>query len=102
MRRGWNFGEFEFAEQVVVLGAGTSTIIDLDENTGLVIRVRREDFGFLGWNSAVTLDDCGHDTDRDAEQISEVSPKRIAAWTATTYATTSSGLMLLLGSFLLE
>ena len=36
-RRGRNAGEFEFVEQVVVLGAGTFTLIELDENTGLVV-----------------------------------------------------------------
>jgi len=39
-------GEFEFAEQVVVLGAGT--FIHLHEHTGLVVRIGREGFGLLG------------------------------------------------------
>ena len=58
----WNAGKFEFSEQVVILGHGALTLEDLDQDTGLVIRVGGEGLGLLGWDSGVALDQCGHDT----------------------------------------
>ncbi|KAI3485069.1 hypothetical protein L1887_51742 [Cichorium endivia] len=54
--------ELELAEQVVVLGAGTLTLEDLDQHTGLVVGVGREDLGLLGGHSGVALDEGGEDT----------------------------------------
>ena len=55
-------GELELAEQVVVLGTGTLTLEYLDEHTGLVVGVSREDPILLGGDGGVTLDKGGHDT----------------------------------------
>ncbi|EJY57529.1 AAEL016995-PA [Aedes aegypti] len=58
----WDSGQFELAEQVVVLGHGTFTFEHLDQHTGLVVRVGGEGLGLLGWNGGVTLDQNAHDT----------------------------------------
>jgi hypothetical protein len=34
----------------------------LNEHTGLIIRVGREDLGFFGWNGSVMLNESGHNT----------------------------------------
>jgi hypothetical protein len=39
---GWDAGELEFAEEVVVLGQRTLTLEDLDEDSGLVISGSRK------------------------------------------------------------
>lgn len=57
-----NARELELAEEVVVLGASTLTLVDLDEHTGLVVGVRGEDLRLLGGYSRVTLDERSHDT----------------------------------------
>ena len=49
-------------EQVVVLCSCTLTLEDLDQHTGLVVGVGGEDFGFLGGDGGVALDERGHDT----------------------------------------
>jgi hypothetical protein len=61
-RGGRNSRHLKLAEQVVVLSASTLSFVYLNEHTGLIIRVGREDLGFLGWNGSVTLDESGHDT----------------------------------------
>jgi hypothetical protein len=55
-------GEFELAEEVVILGAGTLTLVDLNEDTRLVVGVGGESLGLLSGNSGVTLDEGSHDT----------------------------------------
>lgn len=52
----------EVAEEVIFLGAGTLTFEDLEQHTGLVDGVSREDFGLLGQDGGAALDECGHDT----------------------------------------
>ena len=61
-RRRRDAGELELAEEVVVLGARTLTLVDLDEHTGLVVGVRREDLGLLRRDGRVPLDERRHDT----------------------------------------
>lgn len=57
-----NASKLELAEQVVVLGTGTLTLVDLDEHTGLVVGVGGEGLGLLGGDGGVALDQRGHDT----------------------------------------
>jgi hypothetical protein len=47
---------------VVVLGALTLTLVDLDQDTGLVVREGREDLGLLGGDGGVAGDELGHHT----------------------------------------
>ena len=54
--------ELKLAEVVVVLGPGTFTLVDLDQDTGLVVGVSPEDLRLLGGDGGVTLDEGGHDT----------------------------------------
>ncbi|GKT87097.1 NAD-specific glutamate dehydrogenase [Colletotrichum tofieldiae] len=46
-------GQLELAEQVVVLGALALTLVDLDEDTGLVVGEGGEDLGLLGGDGGV-------------------------------------------------
>jgi len=57
-----NASKLELAEKVVILGAGTFTFEDLNQDTGLVIGVGGEDLGLLGGDGSVTLDEGSHDT----------------------------------------
>jgi len=57
-----NASELELAEQVVVLGAGTLTLEDLNQDTGLVVGVGREGLGLLGGDGGVALNQRSHDT----------------------------------------
>jgi len=59
---GGDASQLELAEQVVVLGASTLTLEDLDQDTGLVVGVGGEGLGLLGGDSGVTLDQRSHDT----------------------------------------
>jgi hypothetical protein len=65
-------GELELSEQVVVLCASTLTLVDLDQHTRLVVAEGGEDFGLLGGDSGVALDESSHDTtsslDTDGER----------------------------------
>lgn len=61
-RSGGNTGKLELAEKVVVLGAGTLTLEDLDQDTGLVVGEGRESLGLLGGDGGVALDESSHDT----------------------------------------
>jgi hypothetical protein len=47
---GRDSGKFKFTEQVVVLGTGSFTVTDLNEDIRLVVGVGREDFGFFSWS----------------------------------------------------
>jgi len=59
---GWgDLGEVELAEDVVVLGHGSFTFEDLDEDTGLVVGVGGEGLRLLGGDGGVSLDQRGHD-----------------------------------------
>jgi len=58
----WDTSELELSEQVVVLGAGTLTLKDLDKHTRLVVGECREGLGLLGGDSGVALDEGSHDT----------------------------------------
>ena len=60
-RRG-NASKLELTEQVVVLGTSTLTLVDLDQDTRLVVRVGGEGLGLLGGDGGVTLDERSHDT----------------------------------------
>jgi hypothetical protein len=70
--RRWDTGELELSEQVVVLCASTLTLVDLDQHTGLVVAESGEDFGLLGGDGGVALDERSHDTtssfDTDGER----------------------------------
>lgn len=57
-----NTGKLELAEKVVVLGAGTLTLEDLDQDTRLVVGEGGEGLGLLGGDSGVALDESSHDT----------------------------------------
>ncbi|PKS06781.1 hypothetical protein jhhlp_006855 [Lomentospora prolificans] len=57
-----NTGKLELAEQVVVLGALTLTLVNLDEHTGLVVGEGREDLGLLGRDGGVAGNELGHHT----------------------------------------
>jgi hypothetical protein len=54
--------KFELAKQVVVLGTSTLTLVDLNQDTGLVVRVGGEGLGLLGGDGGVALDERSHDT----------------------------------------
>jgi hypothetical protein len=54
--------EVEFSEEVVVLGHGSFSFEDLDEDTGLVVSVGGEGLGLLGGDGSVSGDQSSHDT----------------------------------------
>lgn len=56
-----NAGELELIEEVVVLGARTLTLLDLDKRTRLVNRVGQEDLGLLRRYGCAVLDERHHD-----------------------------------------
>src|SRR5271170_4814373 len=58
----WDSSQFELAQQVIVLCSRSLTLKDLDQDTRLVVGVCGEDFGFLGRDSGVSLDEWGHDS----------------------------------------
>jgi hypothetical protein len=62
MRSRRDAGEREPAEKGVVLGAGTLTLVNLDEHAGLVVGVGGEDFGLLGGKGSVSFEDSSRDT----------------------------------------
>lgn len=72
-----NARELELAEQVVVLGALALTLVDLDEDTGLVVGEGREDLGLLGGDRGVAGDELGHhatsglNTERQGRNVEE-------------------------------
>lgn len=57
-----NTGQLELAQQVVVLGHGALSLVDLDQHGGLVVGRRREDLGLASGDNSVTRDQLGHDT----------------------------------------
>ncbi|URE40790.1 NAD-specific glutamate dehydrogenase [Musa troglodytarum] len=66
-------GELEFAEQVVVSGPGPLPLVDLDKDSGLVVRVGGEDLLLLGWDGCVSLNQHSHDSPRRLEPERERS-----------------------------
>uniref|UniRef100_A0A7S3NEG7 NAD-specific glutamate dehydrogenase n=1 Tax=Aureoumbra lagunensis TaxID=44058 RepID=A0A7S3NEG7_9STRA len=54
--------ELELAHEVVVLGALTLTLVDLDKHTRLVVGEGREDLRLLGGDGSVSGDELGHHT----------------------------------------
>ena len=74
---GGNAGKLELAEKVVVLGALTLTLVDLDKDTGLVVGEGGEDLGLLGGDSGVAGDELGHhatsslDTERQGSNVEQ-------------------------------
>jgi len=61
-RSGRDGRQFEFAEEVVVLGQRTFTFEDLDQDGGLVVGSGREDLALPGGNDGVTGDELGEDS----------------------------------------
>lgn len=57
---GGDAGELELAKKVVVLGALALTLVDLDEDTRLVVGEGGEDLGLLGGNGGVAGNELGH------------------------------------------
>ncbi|KAF1755607.1 hypothetical protein GCK72_012057 [Caenorhabditis remanei] len=58
----WDSGELELSKQVVVLGHGTLSFVDLDQDSWLVVGVGGEGLSGLGWDGGVSLDESSHDT----------------------------------------
>jgi len=54
--------EFELSEEVVILGKGTLSFVDLDHDGRLVVGGGGEGLGLLGRNDCVSGDDLGEDT----------------------------------------
>jgi len=63
----------EFTQQVVVLGHGSFTFEDLDEDTRLVISVSGEDLLLLGGDSSVSGDKDSHDTTSSFDTVGKRS-----------------------------
>lgn len=58
---GWQAGQLEHAELLVVRRDLALTLVDLDLHGRLVVLGRREDLGPLGRDRGVALDELGHD-----------------------------------------
>lgn len=56
---GGNASELKFTEEIVILGEGTFTLKDLDENGGLVVSSSGEDLTLLSRDNGVTGDELG-------------------------------------------
>lgn len=67
----WDTGEIELAEEFVVLGAGTFTLVDGDERTELVGGGGGGNIGLLGQGGAVTLNGRSEDTERQRTDVEE-------------------------------
>merc|ERR1719460_1515070 len=59
-RGGGDAVQFEFAQQVVVLGHGSLAFVHLDHHGRLVVLVRGERLRLLGGNNRVTFDELSH------------------------------------------
>lgn len=59
---GGDAGKLELAQDVVVLGHGTLTLEDLDQDDGLVISSSREDLALTGRDGGVAGNELGHDS----------------------------------------
>jgi len=58
----WDTVQVEFTQQVVILGHGSFTFEDLNQDTGLVIGISGESLLLLGGDSGVSGDKSSHDT----------------------------------------
>jgi hypothetical protein len=78
MRGGRDSRQLKLAKRVVVLSASMLSFVYLNEQTGMIIRVGKEDLRFFGWNGSVMLDESGHDTSSglDTEQKRATSRRR--------------------------
>lgn len=77
-----NIVQVEFTEEVVVLGHGSLTLVNLDPDGGLVVGRSGEDLGLLGRNNRVSGNKLGHDTTSglDTEsQRADIDKKNVAA-----------------------
>lgn len=61
-RSGGDTSELKLAKDVVILGHGTLTLEDLDQDNGLVISSSREDLALAGRDRSVAGNELGHDT----------------------------------------
>ena len=68
---GGDASELELAEEVVVLGQGTFTLEDLNQDGGLVIGSSGENLALAGGDDGVTGDELGHDTTGGLDTESE-------------------------------
>ena len=72
-RSGRNAGELKLAEEVVVLGEGTFTLEDLDQDRGLVVGSGGENLTLAGRDNGVTGNKLGHDAtscfDTEGERV---------------------------------
>ena len=59
---GRNSRQFEFTEKAVILGPCSCALVDLDQTTGLVVRVGGERLHFPRWEGCAALDERSHDT----------------------------------------
>eukprot|EP00733_Pompholyxophrys_punicea_P001462 Pompholyxophrys_punicea_v1_NODE_738_length_1374_cov_289.363912.p3 type:complete len:136 gc:universal NODE_738_length_1374_cov_289.363912:1177-770(-) len=57
-----NTSQFEFTQKVIVTSLGTLTLVHLNQYTGLIISIGREDFRLLCRNGGVAFNQRGHDT----------------------------------------
>ncbi|KAG8126575.1 hypothetical protein E2320_021724, partial [Naja naja] len=108
----WNTCQVKLAQQVVVLGHGSLTLIHLYQHTTLVVKVWVCLVGIVVLRlikavitpPAVSIprESGATSSSRRSCTFSDLSPIRIAACTAAPYATASSGFMLLFSSFPLK
>merc|ERR1719322_1137141 len=68
-----NASQVEFAKEMVVLGHGPLTLVHLDGDSGLVVRVGGEGLGLLGGDGGVPLDEAGHHTSGSLDSKGERS-----------------------------
>merc|ERR1712137_728447 len=72
--------QFEFTQQVVIFGHTTFSFINLDQDTRLVIRISRENLGFLGWDGSVSRNQSSHNSSSSFQtksQWSNIKKKKI-------------------------
>merc|ERR1712212_788879 len=58
----WNTSEIKLAKVMIILGHGSLTLVHLNGNSRLVVRVGGEGLGLLGGDGGVPLDQAGHHT----------------------------------------
>jgi len=58
----WNSSEVELSEEMVVLGHLSLSLVDLDEDDGLIVDSCGEGLGLSGWDGGVSINDVRHDT----------------------------------------
>jgi hypothetical protein len=61
-RCGRDIGQVELSQEIVVLGHGSFTLVDLDSDSGLVVNSGGEDLRLLGWDDRVSANKFSHDT----------------------------------------